>query len=740
MKLGCFPALAVAGMSAFAAFSEDAYIESNGNQFLNLKAYKKSNTRIWIDFQVTARYQAGALAHYLFGADAGSWAAFYIDNGANFYFKIGDTAQFFSPAVYDTERHAIDMTFNEENGIHRLVFTTGSTTNYNKTISTACTGDTQTCPLMLFGWGRRARSPGLAQNLTAMKVYGVKIWEGTKLTHDYAPCRIEGKYCLKNRVDGRYVAGVSLSNNVYDSEDLTGGGDIADELGDGYIQSHGHERIDLGIKPDATTRVELDHRLSDPTTFGDERYLFGSRGSGAALTFWGWTQGAKLGFGCMTSGSAWSADKYFTDVTPSDSRRTLIVDAAQGLTLHEISGIETSGRSISALAGEVEAPKNLGLFGVMNPTTSAWYDNNLSVMKFYGMNVYKNGQIVKTFTPYIKNALPGVVDQEGNFIRSTDTLSYTNEQFAVGGDINGDAGMDDVYLETTGNEIIDTEWVPTTGTKVVMDFAQLDPGAYSGGYLFGSQDNWKTGPFFWVGMDQWRLAAATADMKWQWIAQSGLLTQGRHVLTVDLSTSTATLKMGEATVATTTLKAPSALVNSMAIMGLNNAGSLVNGSKIRLYSCQIYDGETLVRNYYPAKVDGMIGLYDRENGGFKAPDQTKGIKLRGKTVDGVGLGFSTVPVASADVYRGESVTLTAEAPFASSYVWRCNGEVVVGAHSGSLTIVGEGPRRTVRYSVSPVYTVNPIVGANDRDVEGEALSSMVSFHRTTGPGQIITIR
>ena len=33
----------------------------------------------------------------------------------------------------------------------------------------------------------------------------------------------------------------------------------------------------------------------------------------------------------------------------------------------------------------------------------------------------------------------------------------------------------------------------------------------------------------------------------------------------------------------------------------------------RMYSCKIYDGEKLIRDYVPAKVDGRACLYDRVN-------------------------------------------------------------------------------------------------------------------------------
>ena len=50
----------------------------------------------------------------------------------------------------------------------------------------------------------------------------------------------------KTTVDGKYITGAARNNGTALTEQLTGGGDIVEEPGDAYIESHSHERIDLG--------------------------------------------------------------------------------------------------------------------------------------------------------------------------------------------------------------------------------------------------------------------------------------------------------------------------------------------------------------------------------------------------------------------------------------------------------------------------------------------------------------
>ena len=731
----CGLAVALCAFADLPALSEDGYVESLGQQFVNLRAFKTPNMRMWIDFKPSS----DAANLYYFGTRGdftGSWLACYGDNNGSFYVKYGDTsASFVKLAGRDAARHTLYIALNEDGkGRHRFIFTTEGEEVVNVTDTAVNAVTTTGCPIMLFGLGRDFKNGEFAENIAAMKVYGVKIWEGDDLIHDYVPRKVEGKFYLKDLVDGKYITGAARNNGTALTEQLTGGGDIVEEPGDAYIESHSHERIDLGIKADGTTRAELDHQLVAPKTRAED-YFFGSRAPNeTAMTFWGLfaATGARLGYECVDGGPRWNYFDYSTPrgIVPAELRRTLVIDALNGKVAYETADYECCAVSLDG-SRNTETASNLGLFSVF--TQNGWGTGPTS-MKFYGLNIYKNGALAKSFKPYVKDALPGIVDQNGNFLTSGDDLLFcTNQMFKVGGAITGDAGMDDVYLETTGSEYIDTYVTPSENTKVIIDFALTDPGKKDGGFLFGSRDS-STGPYCWIGLDVCRLAAAAGTVSWQDVVRTGdgspTLNMGRYVLTLDLKAKKVTLKQGNLIreKALDGITAESIPTTTMALMGLHHENNRYSScSKLRLYSCRIYDGETCLRSYYPRKAaDGTICLYDFAQKNYRASTQTPGLKIRGMTVDGVKQGFDVKPPEKVTLFKGDSVTLTASAPFATSYVWRRNGIVIPGETGPSYT-VQPGGRRTVLYSVAPVYTVNRVVRSDDIQVEGEPAATEVIF-------------
>lgn len=71
---------------------------------------------------------------------------------------------------------------------------------------------------------------------------------------------------------------------------------------------------------------------------------------------------------------------------------------------------------------------------------------------------------------------------------------------------------------------------------------------------------------------------------------------------------------------------------NLTIFGLNENGTVVQFSKTRLYSLELYDGATLIRDFVPCYriSDGEIGLYDKINGVFYTNSGT-GAFLRSNT-------------------------------------------------------------------------------------------------------------
>lgn len=166
------------------------------------------------------------------------------------------------------------------------------------------------------------------------------------------------------------------------------------------------------------------------------------------------------------------------------------------------------------------------------------------------------------------------------------------------------------YIQSDGSQYINTGFTPDNNTKVIADVQFLatptDHAAVFGARSSNTLQYWlyysysskayayrygATNTNYTVKLDATTRATVTTDA---------------NVLTVNGTTATATAA---------TFTAPC----NMTLFAINNEGSLQYQNSLRMYSCQIYDNGTLVRDFVPCINDvGVAGLYDKVNGVFYA--------------------------------------------------------------------------------------------------------------------------
>jgi hypothetical protein len=74
--------------------------------------------------------------------------------------------------------------------------------------------------------------------------------------------------------------------------------------------------------------------------------------------------------------------------------------------------------------------------------------------------------------------------------------------------------------------------------------------------------------------------------------------------------------------------------SNLTIFGMNTGGTVQHTAKMKLYSCEIYDNGTLIRNFIPCKnSSGTIGLYDIVNSQFYTNVGTGGVFTAGPEVE-----------------------------------------------------------------------------------------------------------
>lgn len=163
------------------------------------------------------------------------------------------------------------------------------------------------------------------------------------------------------------------------------------------------------------------------------------------------------------------------------------------------------------------------------------------------------------------------------------------------------------YLESDGSQFIDTGFKPNNNTRVVMDVQLLtaNPTIHQGVFGARSENTNQLWVLYHYTENAWAfrfgnnstnhyISAGTADR-------------------VTIDTNVNTMTIGDTSVTATAATFTSAY--TMWLLAFNNAGTPEYPSgPARIYSCQIYDNGTLVRDFIPAmNASGEAGLYDLKN-------------------------------------------------------------------------------------------------------------------------------
>jgi hypothetical protein len=168
------------------------------------------------------------------------------------------------------------------------------------------------------------------------------------------------------------------------------------------------------------------------------------------------------------------------------------------------------------------------------------------------------------------------------------------------------------YIESSGTQYINTGIVPKTTTRVFCDFQYTATSGQCGWGSTGSKESF----FFGVAGDGTFKATVSGNFT---VSPTGVAVDtDRH--TFDISMSALKLDGTAFANATTSPFSNAASGNTLYLFALHAGWSpyVVNYASMRIYSCKIYDGETLVRDFVPVvrASDSKAGLYDLETDAF----------------------------------------------------------------------------------------------------------------------------
>lgn len=160
------------------------------------------------------------------------------------------------------------------------------------------------------------------------------------------------------------------------------------------------------------------------------------------------------------------------------------------------------------------------------------------------------------------------------------------------------------YIESTGTQYVNTGIKPTNNLRVVMD-AQLTSDQESPQTFLGtrSSDGSVTYVFWYVGSSTLRSDYGNTNLKTTDVGVTDrlLIDKNKNVCLVNNTTLTHTESTFQSTL-------------DMFLFSLNYGGNVQYYARLKLYSCQIYDNDVLIRDYWPCyDPDGVACLYDKVN-------------------------------------------------------------------------------------------------------------------------------
>lgn len=164
------------------------------------------------------------------------------------------------------------------------------------------------------------------------------------------------------------------------------------------------------------------------------------------------------------------------------------------------------------------------------------------------------------------------------------------------------------YIRSTGEQYINTEFIPNQNSRVVAKIQFAASATTATNHIFGVRAAYKDRQFSFYGYKGvYGSTYGTADNSY-----SDATSLDTHFV-VDKNKGVITIN-GE----TFTQSSDDFVCNaSLYLFATNQGGSAYNPSSGKFYYCQIYDNDTLVRDYVPClNPSKEVGLYDIVNGVF----------------------------------------------------------------------------------------------------------------------------
>ncbi len=457
-----------------------------------------------------------------------------------------------------------------------------------------------------------------------------------------------------------------------------------------YIESTGTQWIDTGVAGSNNANFEIDFLTK--SVVGPSSTDFGTIFGACVLTSTRINLGTWNSSQVTTGGEmCWGSGNYNPYITSNVRMQVSI----KGTTL-------TTPNGTQAVSGSFTTGCNIWLF-CRNYNGTA---DQFSKTQLYSFKIYNGSTLIRDFVPCLDSSgVAGLYDTVNNkFYRNSGS-----GVFSYGNLILDEADITEVeYIESSGTQYIDTGYIPAPNTRVLIDMDIT--AASTAKALFGARTSANVGFLMFTYANN---AGFQSDYGSQQLQPIGSTSSGRHMIDKNgASVTVDDVLIGTHSAATFTIP------HTLFLFSVNKAGTAMTSYSCtaKLYSCKIYEGSVLVRDYLPCiDSSGTVGLYDTVNELFYRNSGT-GVFTAGAVV-------ITVPPnpenLSASV-SGAEITLTWNASEnASGYRIYENGVLIGDTAQTTLTA-------DARHYSNAVYIVTAY---NDK---GESSGSVLRIYTSGG--------
>ncbi len=358
-----------------------------------------------------------------------------------------------------------------------------------------------------------------------------------------------------------------------------------------YIQSTGTQYVDTEYKPKYNSRLIID--ISHLTNTLAMVYGVRDSNSGTDSHQFNLYRGSASKIQTNYFGGTTNEATVYDTLTRDTLERNANVFTGYGVTI------------VNPAVSSGECTNTLFLFALNNVGTAYRPAN----YRLYACQIFDNGTLVRDYIPVQMVATKeiGLWDKvNGKFYANAGTGEFVGVKngLPVGYDVLE-------YIQSTGTQYIDTGFKPKYNSRVVADVSNVPNNISS--MIFGTRD--EGSPTAAKQFNVYRMSSTNIRSDYFGTNKSTIVnnTTGRTIIDKNANVMTA-----YGVTITNTAVSSGACTFPLYLFGTNTAGTVTIPGSFKLYSCQIYDKNVLVRDYIPVqnKSTDEVGLWDKVNGVF----------------------------------------------------------------------------------------------------------------------------